>query len=243
MPTQNEMHRRRIIRQYSGFVYVVQFSTGLLKVGQSSNVVTRLKQHRDAARRQHQEIAESWSSPRHTTFSENEDRLISFCLKQYGPAAHGKETFDRANFAEVVAYAKSLAFPALTDEAIASRMRNEDNREEIRQLDFHARQVAALKVEVDLINSLANENNRWATHDAHLSVAERLMRLKPAAWHVDDRGAVYDYLAVKTGRPVDRPKAHDFEISFRALFVMDLKREAETFAELAEYIESYEVSK
>jgi hypothetical protein len=240
--SQADHHRRRIARQNSGFIYVIQFSTGLLKVGQSRDLPKRLKQHRDGAHRQRQAVVSSWGSPRHTSHTANEDRLISFCLKHYGPAVHGKETFENASFAEVVSYAESLSFPVLTGQDVDRLMRKEDGVAELARLRFQATQVAGLRARVELINSLANEHNRWQTHDAHFAVAEELMRLTPAAWHADDSEAVFEYLTVKTGRPADRKKARDFEISFRALFAMDFKREPETFAELAAYVDSYEAS-
>jgi hypothetical protein len=237
--SQNKHQRRRVIKQNSGFVYVIRYSTGLLKVGQTKDLDNRFKQHRDNAIRQCQDIIESWGSPRHTSFAANEDSLISFCLKRYGLPIHGKETFEGADFADVVTYAESLHFPALTDGGVTRILEQEAVLANVAHYNFSERQRANLRAEVELINSLANDLNRWQAHDAHFSVAERLMLLTPAAWHDEDPEAVNDYLAVKTGRPADRLKAREFEVSMRALFAMDLKREPQTFAELAAYIDSF----
>jgi hypothetical protein len=239
---QNKHQRRRVIRQSSGFIYVIEFSTGLIKVGMTKDGDNRLKQHAKAAHQQKSSILDHWISSRHKGYQENEASLISFCLKHYGPPAHGKETFASASFETTVSFAQSLSFPELTEADISALIRREDAALQRGNDEFHAHQVRQLRTEVELINSLANSDNRWQTHDAHFSVAERLMALTPAAWHDENREAVCDYLAVKTGRPADRERARQFEISMRALFAMDLKREPMTFAELAAYIDSCEVS-
>lgn len=112
-------HLRRYYRPLmEGYVYVIQFSSGMTKVGHAKDLNKRLAQHEKEARNHAVTISYRWSSPAHTGWVANERALINFCAEQYGQAASGNEYFMGADFAELVEYAQTLAFEPLTQEAL-----------------------------------------------------------------------------------------------------------------------------
>jgi hypothetical protein len=110
-------HLRRCFRkEMQGYVYVVEFSSGTIKVGKSANVGQRLRQHAKDALNHGITIVRSWQSPAHTTWSENEQALIAFCWEQFGHPVSGDEYFTDADFPVIAQYASELTFPALRAE-------------------------------------------------------------------------------------------------------------------------------
>jgi hypothetical protein len=67
------------------FVYVIQFSSGVVKVGYTRNPAQRLKQHADAAKRHGGGIAKYWVSQPHAQANENERCLIGPGLRRRHP--------------------------------------------------------------------------------------------------------------------------------------------------------------
>lgn len=63
---------------YEGRVYVVEFSSGLVKVGRSQNVRRRVSQHRGTAEAMDLSLARVWVSPPHENHTETERELIAF---------------------------------------------------------------------------------------------------------------------------------------------------------------------
>lgn len=95
------------------FVYVLQFSSGVVKVGYTANPAQRLKQHADTAQQHGGDITKHWVSQPHAQANENERRLIAFCADR-APRVTGNEKageyFTGLDFEEVLAYAKSLPY-------------------------------------------------------------------------------------------------------------------------------------
>lgn len=110
-------------REMQGYVYVIEFSTGMVKVGMAKNIARRIGQHEKEARNHAATIAHSWISDAHTTWEANERSLISFCSKRFGAPASGSEYFMAADFNVIVAYAQTLDFPELTAEQVGHKVR------------------------------------------------------------------------------------------------------------------------
>lgn len=228
--------RDYVLRLHSGHVYVVLFSTGALKVGQTKDAAKRSRQYAYAAGQQGSFVTKTWTSPRHTTVDENEQNLISFCLKRYGEPIQGREAFAGADFDEVVTYAESLSCPAMTDEEIQRVMGVYQQAADRGSRGFRDHQVADLATEVELISGLANELNRASSCEAAFSIAERMALLYPAPWTRTDPSAATDYLTRRSGKPASPTAAREFEVSARALFALAHARMPAAFDELAAFM-------
>ncbi len=91
-----------------GYVYVIQFSTGGVKVGQSRNPERRIADHRDGARAYGSEVVATWISPEHQNVAENERKLIAFCRQHWSRVR--AEYFPAADFGLVAEHAETLTF-------------------------------------------------------------------------------------------------------------------------------------
>ena len=92
------------------FIYVVEFSTGILKVGFSNEPNQRIAAHRVESRRFRADVLRTWVSPAHEGGKANEHALIAWCSRS-GINETGNEYFRDVEFDDVVAYAKSLSYP------------------------------------------------------------------------------------------------------------------------------------
>ncbi|MEV7975388.1 hypothetical protein [Streptomyces sp. NPDC086519] len=95
------------------YVYVIEFSSGVVKVGMASSAATRFAQHNNAARIHGSSIDRHWVSPPHVRAGANEKALIEFC-KRRADVVHGAEYFTGVEFDDVVTHAKGLSFPILS---------------------------------------------------------------------------------------------------------------------------------
>jgi hypothetical protein len=95
------------------YLYVVQFNDHVIKVGRSSKVVQRIKQHRREARKIGASIQKIWISFPYMSVAD-EAKLIAFCKDRW-PLIQGFEYFLTTDFDAVVDYATEL------DEASLSR--------------------------------------------------------------------------------------------------------------------------
>ena len=110
-----------------GYVYVLEFSTGIVKVGKTRNPRARIATHVDDARKFGATVDQLWLSEWHENYSENE-RLLLHVLGA-GSVEHGNE-YLRVNFSDAVELAKGLTFRVLTEPERtardeASRLRSE----------------------------------------------------------------------------------------------------------------------
>lgn len=80
-----------------GQLYVVEFTSGVLKVGKAVRADSRIATHALHARIHRGDIARSWASGRHAGYDETERRLISGC-KRLGQNAFGREYFRGVDF-------------------------------------------------------------------------------------------------------------------------------------------------
>lgn len=100
-----------------GHIYVIAFTTGAVKVGQSVIPQQRIATHRTDARAYGTEVTDTWISPDHANYAANERRLISFCSRRWSRIR--AECFPEADFGEVTRYAESLTFDATIAECAA----------------------------------------------------------------------------------------------------------------------------
>jgi hypothetical protein len=89
-----------------GFLYVIEFSTGLVKVGRSAQPHARIRSHETSAACHGVRIERQWISEEHSNMEGSESKLIWSCERgSDGRAVTGREYF-RLPFAEVVSAAK-----------------------------------------------------------------------------------------------------------------------------------------
>lgn len=91
-----------------GFVYVIRFNTGAIKVGQTVEPQVRLNKHRRDAEVYKVHIVDYWISPQHANYLTNETLLIERC-HQVGIGVK-KEYFHGMDFADAVQIAGRLPY-------------------------------------------------------------------------------------------------------------------------------------
>ncbi|MEN6544521.1 MAG: hypothetical protein ABFE07_00595 [Armatimonadia bacterium] len=101
---------------HGGYIYILELSTGLVKVGKTRSPRDRIKSHLDSAARFGASITNFWISDQHDNFSDNEAALIA----ALGNPVHGAEFF-RVTYPDAKAIATSLDFHRLTDEERRSK--------------------------------------------------------------------------------------------------------------------------
>jgi len=106
---------------HPGHLYVVQFDSGVVKVGRADNVESRLKAHALTGL-----VRRSWSSPRHLHCNETERQLIAFC-NEYGTLYGGREYFLDLPLDATRAYAALLVQNALRREYLDGLIDAADN--------------------------------------------------------------------------------------------------------------------
>lgn len=96
-------------------IYVIQFSSGIIKVGQTRNLDRRLADHEAGAKNHGHDVLRSWTSSAHSTWKAHEQALIDYCEALFGPPVRGREHFAGSDFDAVVNYASKYDRPmALT---------------------------------------------------------------------------------------------------------------------------------
>ena len=93
---------------WEGYVYVVGFSTGSVKVGMSEDPQVRLETHRAKASAFGVHVTNYWVSPSHVNFKDNETRLINQCLKV--STRSRKEYFHEVGYDRAVQFANALTY-------------------------------------------------------------------------------------------------------------------------------------
>lgn len=109
-----------------GYIYVIEFSTGVVKVGRSINPTQRLATHARVARVHGVDIRQSWISERHHGCRETERKLIEFCRRR--GTQIDDEHFRNIAFEEVRFVAQLLAEIATNAELLASRVADDAKR-------------------------------------------------------------------------------------------------------------------
>lgn len=88
-----------------GHVYVLLFSTGVIKVGKAVNPDSRIATHRYHATIHGVEITDGWVSDVHPAHSRTERELIDFCLQRGARIQVGAEYFAGLDFEAVCDFA------------------------------------------------------------------------------------------------------------------------------------------
>ncbi len=91
----------------AGYLYVLRFSTGIVKVGQTTNPASRLRTHHSEAKAYGAPIVDVWLSPPHGRYLRNETALIRYCASR-APRLRS-EYFHGLDFEDAVARATQLA--------------------------------------------------------------------------------------------------------------------------------------
>lgn len=125
-PCDVPMPRKAKYPTAEGYIYIAQFSTGIIKVGKAVDPKARLWDHEAAARKMGRHITRSWVSVVHSNYGANESALIAYG-KAHGILANGAEYFTRIAFKELVEYAETLPCLPLDHEA-QQRRREEHDR-------------------------------------------------------------------------------------------------------------------
>lgn len=91
-----------------GYLYVVEFSTGSVKVGQTEDPRRRLGNHRAEAAAFGVHVTNYWISPAHINFRDNETRLINYCAEVSDRTR--KEYFHDLGYGRARQFAAALTF-------------------------------------------------------------------------------------------------------------------------------------
>lgn len=108
-------------RDDAGFVYIVEFSDGWIKVGHALNARHRLAVYPKEAHLRKAHVSRAYISKPHKDRWTNEAKLIDFCAKIVRPT--GREYFHGISYERVVRFAQSLPQELVTAEDIAQRKR------------------------------------------------------------------------------------------------------------------------
>jgi hypothetical protein len=121
-----------------GYIYVLQFSSGRVKVGYTADIKARLTAHNSSAKVHGIRIEEKWVSPFHKEARFNEKRLIGFCRSVVG-AEYTGEYFTGVSFATAVEFASSELTITRTTRAASDRERSKaaERAERTRVLDAY----------------------------------------------------------------------------------------------------------
>jgi hypothetical protein len=98
----------------TGHLYVIEFSTGAIKVGESRDPIVRIEAHRKEARRFGVSIARSWLSESARLTSCAERRLITACHRE-AVRLHGYEYLSEIAYERCI----ELALTALAETAFS----------------------------------------------------------------------------------------------------------------------------
>jgi hypothetical protein len=93
----------------AGHVYVIAFSGGTVKVGQTQNLVSRMAVHKASARNFGQTVTAFWTSPLHTEWLDNEEALKA-AASELGGVPVSSEYFSGVDFAALTERARELPF-------------------------------------------------------------------------------------------------------------------------------------
>lgn len=115
-----------------GYVYLVRFAGGVLKVDKSNNPWSRLGGYVKHARLYGGSVLDAWISPPHEAYGQTEELLIAYCAKR-GKAASGKEYFIDLDYAAVLAAMQRVTYLRAEDFYDLRRFSIADAKEFIRQ--------------------------------------------------------------------------------------------------------------
>ena len=91
----------------AGYIYVIAFSHGTVKVGQTTHISSRLGTHRGNAKSFGVTVTDWWASPIHTEWRQNEEALKAIA-RNLGGTPSSPEYFTGVDFAAIVDEARKL---------------------------------------------------------------------------------------------------------------------------------------
>lgn len=147
--------------KYNGFVYIIEFTGGVVKIGMTTNPVGRITSHAHNARSFGLDVKQVWLSPEHCEYQENE-RILLASTSLVAEPMHGREFFKGLDSSVVLKLANELSFKPITPEESAARSADADAR--MSAVTAWTRQTVAeihrreqMKQEMSLID--------WLRHD------------------------------------------------------------------------------
>lgn len=99
-------HGSKLRTSCSGFVYVIEFHSGVIKVGKALDADRRVRQHAKVAAAHGDSVARHWISKKLNDYTGAETTLIRYC-KKYGVPAGRAEFFREISWEDVVSFARA----------------------------------------------------------------------------------------------------------------------------------------
>lgn len=93
--------------EVGSYIYVVQFSSGTIKVGQTKDPTSRLRTHEAGARIHGVTVTDQWVSQPVAEPRRLERSVIEFCKSQYS-SINGGEYFAGAEASEIIGFVETL---------------------------------------------------------------------------------------------------------------------------------------
>ncbi|MER7361909.1 hypothetical protein [Nonomuraea wenchangensis] len=120
-------------RESAGFLYVVEFTDGWIKVGRTRNAKVRINDYAKEAYMRRAKVVRVHLSGPHEGYEANEATLINFCAGRAQDAI-GREYFHGLRFEAVSRFVDGLPQRLATDEEVAERKRQaHECRERLRR--------------------------------------------------------------------------------------------------------------
>lgn len=232
----------RLRRDIERYIYVVEFTSGSVKVGQTGNPNKRIGQHSMAAQAHGHSASRTWVSGPHIEYVANEAALIAFCEERWSVAV-GHETFEAADFASILEYAQGLPYGRIAEGELRARSAERASALAWAHAAFNGKAALAklgvLAEKAELIAPLVNDQNRWAACDAIYELAREGVSLSPSPWSDEDPTAAERYLSARgADLALARENAAEFELNFRTLYLIEYRREPESFEDLARFCDA-----
>ncbi|TYB69656.1 hypothetical protein FXF51_05710 [Nonomuraea sp. PA05] len=236
---QRERHRQERERH----VYVIEFASNTVKVGQAKQAHKRLSEHAKSAARHGDSVTRSWFSDPHTGYQVNERALIDFCAERW-PRTAGVEYFQGADFDQVVEYALGLPVvrltPAELDELLTSSKAMYRSVEEQRVRTATRARMSQLGDRLAIVGTLYNDGNAPEALSMALDLGKQMMAHAIMPWSETDPTAAERYLIGRGIEPAEACQmARAFEIEMCAIYAItgeDIPTAFEDIARLADEI-------
>ena len=94
-----------------GFIYIIEYSTGLVKPGRTTRPDARMSEHRGSAARHGIQIARKWVSQHHANYDANEAILLDYCNRHGRRMSNRSEFYSDVSYDDVLAVAQQLSYP------------------------------------------------------------------------------------------------------------------------------------
>ncbi len=237
-----ERERQRVRSAREKYVYVIEFASGTIKVGQTREPLKRFEDHATGAVRHGDSIKRTWASKPHVGYADNEKSMIAFCAARWSTTT-GIEYFSGADFDAIVAYATGLPMVPLpeseVDKHFAMKEELEDqlrkSREDAHRQDV-ASKVAKLADQLSVIGALMNDGNKQQSVDMAVETGKKIMEHVAFPWAKTDPDAAQRYL-IGCGYTAEeaRERARDFELTICAMYALHTDVVPTSFDDIARF--------